>query len=128
MIPAAGVRPRDGRSRAAGRGRSRVMGRQDGAVAPRLFPDVNEAPKPAATDVAVPRPTLPDSAQDSGESALVDSGAEPTLEKLICELWNDVLNEGRAVCPLCGGEMVGRASPHARPTQGRCGNCGTTVG
>ena len=54
-------------------------------------------------------------------------GGEATLEQLICEVWSEVITEGRAACPLCGGELTGRASAHARSSEGRCGDCGTTI-
>jgi hypothetical protein len=51
-----------------------------------------------------------------------------TLEELICGVWDEVVTEGRTACPLCGGELEGRASAHSRPTEGRCRDCGTTIG
>jgi len=54
-------------------------------------------------------------------------GEQPSLEDLVCGLWQEVLTEGHADCPLCGGEMVGRVSAHARATEGRCRDCGTTI-
>jgi hypothetical protein len=50
-----------------------------------------------------------------------------TLEELICGVWDEVITEGRAACPLCGGELEGRASAHARSTEGCCRDCGTTI-
>lgn len=99
------VQRRRAHARAAGRRRPGAPGRAGAGATPQ--PD--------------PTPRLfPDEPDRRREGA--------TLEELVGRLWDGVLTEGRAACPLCGGEIVGRASAHARPTEGRCQDCGTTIG
>ena len=131
-MSALGVQPRRGRGRAVGRRRAGGAERcDDGDRAPRLFPDGGEPPAPGAaepvvTSVDSPAPSEP--SRRAAGSASGGRGDETTLEELVSGVWEELLGEGRATCPLCGGEMAGRASPHARPTEGRCEDCGTAIG
>lgn len=122
MSAGVGVQPRRARRRSVGRRRSGGGGPPEGDVA--RAPVAAVAPAPVAP--APPAPAGLDS--DADHAPAGRRRDEATLEQLIGGLWDEVLSEGRAVCPVCGGEMVGRASAHARPGEGRCGDCGTTIG
>jgi hypothetical protein len=118
------VQRRRGQARATGRRRSGVPAPFGSAVDGRLFPDIDE---PAAA-IAAPMPARDPSVSRREASHSPDGpGGEATLEELICEVWSGVITEGRAACPLCGGEITGRASAHARSSAGECGDCGTTI-
>jgi hypothetical protein len=54
-------------------------------------------------------------------------GGEPTLEDLVSGVWEGLAAQGRAACPLCGGEMLPGYAAHARPVEGRCQDCGTAI-
>jgi hypothetical protein len=54
-------------------------------------------------------------------------GGEPTLEGLVSGVWEGLAAHQSAACPMCGGEMVPVFGAHARPSHGRCGDCGTTL-
>jgi hypothetical protein len=56
-----------------------------------------------------------------------DRGGEPTLEDLISGVWAGLAVHQRVACPLCDGEMVPHFGAHAQPSEGRCGECGTTL-
>jgi hypothetical protein len=56
-----------------------------------------------------------------------DLGGEPTPEDLVSGVWEGLAVHHRAACPLCGGEMVAAFGAHARPTEGRCADCGTVL-
>jgi hypothetical protein len=43
-----------------------------------------------------------------------------SLEDSILAAWRDLADEGRAVCPVCGGSM-------SRATQGGCCGCGSEL-
>ena len=120
-----GVQPRRGRARPPGRRRTGGPGRFAGEAPARLFPDGGEASLPAPTPVDVPEAVEP-RAREAG--AVGGRGDGMTLEELICGVWEEVIAAGRTACPLCGGELEGRASAHSRPTEGRCRDCGTTIG
>lgn len=55
-----------------------------------------------------------------------DVGGEPTLDEFMSGVWEGLAAHGRAACPVCGGEMLARPGAHARPSEGRCRDCGTT--
>ena len=50
---------------------------------------------------------------------LFDDGVR--LEETILELWEDIVVEGRAACPVCGGSMTA-GSGHAA-----CSGCGAEL-
>lgn len=56
-----------------------------------------------------------------------DVGGEPTLDEVMSGVWEGLAAHGRAACPVCGGEMLAREGAHARTSQGRCRDCGTTL-
>jgi hypothetical protein len=64
------------------------------------------------------------------ERSLFDEtmGGEPTLEELIAGVWEGLAVHGTSSCPVCGAEMEARYGVHARPVDGRCASCGTTIG
>ncbi len=51
--------------------------------------------------------------------------AEMTLDALIRTTWEALADH--ATCPLCAGELVATYGAHARPVEGRCTDCGTTL-
>jgi hypothetical protein len=120
-MSAVDVQRRHGRGRPSARRRGSLAGRPVPDAAERLF-----TPETSGREVPV---ELPGGGQPwtDDEGAAGGHGDGMTLAELVGSLWGEVLTEGRATCPLCGGEFVGRASPHARPTEGRCGDCGTTI-
>lgn len=66
------------------------------------------------------------------ERSLFDEamGGEPnrtTLEELIACVWEGLAVRGTSACPICGAEMEARYGVHARPVDGRCSSCGTTL-
>ena len=120
-----GVQPRRGPARTAARRRTGGSGRFASEATPRLFPDGVDGPMPV--DASATAPEAEEPRARPAESAGKRRGDGMTLEGLICGVWDDVIAEGRATCPLCGGELEGRASAHARSTEGRCRDCGTTI-
>ncbi len=119
-----GVQPRR-LARPAGRRRAGGPGRFAGEAPPRLFPDGVDAPMGADVSVDAPEAAEP-RVREAGTAG--GRGDGMTLEELISGVWDEVVTAGRAACPLCGGELEGRASAHSRPTEGRCHDCGTTIG
>jgi hypothetical protein len=118
------VQTRRGHARTTGRRRAAGPGRFAGEATPQLFPESGNAAVPVdgpveASEAAEPRTREAGSAGGRGDGL--------TLEQLISGVWDEVLTEGRAACPLCGGELEGRASAHSRPTEGRCSDCETTL-
>jgi ribosomal protein S27AE len=63
----------------------------------------------------------------SGATLFDDLGGEPTLEELVSGVWEGLVAQQHAACPLCGGDMEAVFGAHARPSRGRCGDCGTTL-
>jgi hypothetical protein len=66
------------------------------------------------------------------ERSLFDEamGGEPnrtTLEELIAGVWEGLAVHGTSSCPVCGAEMEARYGVHARPVDGRCASCGSTL-
>jgi len=131
-VTAAGVQRRRSQSRPMARRRAGPPERLATDPMPRLFPDGGEGAAAAAD-----RPGFPERRTEGPEEAAPRAGRSGsaggrgdgmTLEQLISGVWDEVLATGRAACPLCGGELLGRASAHARATEGRCRDCGTTIG
>jgi tRNA(Ile2) C34 agmatinyltransferase TiaS len=56
---------------------------------------------------------------DPGASRLFEPGGA-TLEDVVLRVWEDLMADGRAVCPVCGGSM----SPSA---DGGCPACGSKL-
>ena len=56
-----------------------------------------------------------------------DVGGEPTLDDLVTGVWEGLAAQQPAACPLCAGTMIAAYGAHARPTEGRCTDCGTTL-
>jgi hypothetical protein len=109
---------------AAGRRRPGAPGRFGSEAAPPLFGDgVEAAAVEAPADVRAP-----DAPQAAAARSPRGRREGATLEELVNGLWEGVLAAEPVACPLCGGELVGRASAHARSTEGRCRDCGTTIG
>ena len=52
---------------------------------------------------------------------------EPTLDELVSETWVGLVAHQVVPCPVCGGDLAASEGAHARPTEGRCGDCGTTL-
>jgi hypothetical protein len=119
-----GVQPRRGHAPPTGRRRAGGAGRFAGEATPRLFPEGDNEPMAVDSPVTASEAAEP---RARGTESTGDRGDGLTLEQLICGVWDEVLAEGRATCPLCGGELAARASAHARPTEGCCRDCGTTI-
>jgi hypothetical protein len=120
-----GLQPRRGLARPAGRRRTGGLGRFAAEASPRLFPDGSAGPVGADLSVDAPEAAEP-RAREAGVAG--GRGDGMTLEELICGVWDEIVTEGRTACPVCGGDLEGRASAHSRPTEGRCRDCGTTIG
>jgi hypothetical protein len=54
-----------------------------------------------------------------------DSG--PTLDDVVSRAWEVLRVELPAACPVCGGELIPRASAGAGVVGGRCRSCGSTL-
>jgi len=54
-------------------------------------------------------------------------GGEPTLEELLAGVWEGLTIHGSAACPVCDAAMEARYGAHARPIDGRCAACGSTL-
>lgn len=65
----------------------------------------------------------------AAERSLFDEpmGGEPTLAELIAGVWEGLAVRGTSSCPVCGAVMQARFGAHARPVDGRCAACGTTL-
>ena len=59
------------------------------------------------------------------DDAAVDDG--PTLDDVITRAWEVLRADVPAACPVCGGELVPRASAGAGIVGGRCESCGTSL-
>jgi ssDNA-binding Zn-finger/Zn-ribbon topoisomerase 1 len=67
-------------------------------------------------------------AGDGPAPALFDGpGGEPTLDELVSGVWEGLAAREQVPCPVCGGQMVAGYGAHARPIEGRCTDCGTTL-
>jgi hypothetical protein len=51
----------------------------------------------------------------------------PTLDDVITRAWEVLRCEIPAACPVCGGELIPRASAGAGVVGGRCRSCGSTL-
>jgi hypothetical protein len=51
----------------------------------------------------------------------------PTLDDVISRAWEVLRADVPAACPVCGGELVPRASAGAGIVGGRCESCGSAL-
>jgi hypothetical protein len=51
----------------------------------------------------------------------------PTLDDVISRAWEVLRADVPAACPVCGGELLPRASAGAGVVGGRCASCGTSL-
>jgi hypothetical protein len=51
----------------------------------------------------------------------------PTLDDVVSRAWEVLRAELPAACPVCGGELIPRASAGAGVVGGRCQSCGSTL-
>ena len=54
-------------------------------------------------------------------------GSGPTLDDVVCRAWEVLRVDLPAACPVCGGELIPRASAGAGVVGGRCQSCGSTL-
>jgi hypothetical protein len=54
-------------------------------------------------------------------------GAGPTLDDVVSRAWEVLRVDLPAACPVCGGELIPRASAGAGVVGGRCQSCGSTL-
>lgn len=54
-------------------------------------------------------------------------GAGPTLDDVVSRAWEVLKVDLPAACPVCGGELIPRASAGAGVVGGRCQSCGSTL-
>jgi hypothetical protein len=52
---------------------------------------------------------------------------EPMLEELLAGAWEGLAIRGSAPCPVCAADMKARYGAQARPIDGRCSRCGSTL-
>ncbi len=52
---------------------------------------------------------------------------DPTLDDVISRAWEVLRADVPAACPVCGGELIPRASAGAGIVGGRCESCGTSL-
>jgi hypothetical protein len=50
-----------------------------------------------------------------------------TLEDLIAGVWEGLAARGTSSCPVCGAAMEAHHGAHAKPVDGRCASCGSTL-
>ena len=109
------------------RRRTRVRSRGDAPGAVRASDPRAFTPRaPAPTGAGVLRAPAPTGAEHA-PTLFTDLGGEPTLGELISGVWEGLAAHHPVPCPLCGGEMNPVYGAHARPSAGRCGDCGTTL-
>jgi hypothetical protein len=51
----------------------------------------------------------------------------PTLDDVISRAWEVLRADVPAACPVCGGELIPRASAGAGIVGGRCESCGASL-
>jgi hypothetical protein len=56
-----------------------------------------------------------------------DGDDGPTLDDVISRAWEVLRADVPAACPVCGGELVPRASTQGGVVGGRCESCGTSL-
>ena len=56
-----------------------------------------------------------------------DGEFEPTLDDVISRAWEVLRADVPAACPVCGGELIPRASAGAGVVGGRCRSCGSSL-
>jgi hypothetical protein len=54
-------------------------------------------------------------------------GEGPTLDDVVSRAWEVLRVDLPAACPVCGGELIPRASAGAGVVGGRCQSCGSTL-
>jgi hypothetical protein len=54
-------------------------------------------------------------------------GDGPTLDDVVTRAWEVLRCELPAACPVCGGELMPRASAGSGVVGGRCQSCGSTL-
>jgi hypothetical protein len=64
---------------------------------------------------------------DDGWSPRPEREAGPTLDDVVSRAWEVLRVELPAACPVCGGELIPRASAGAGVVGGRCQSCGSTL-
>ena len=72
--------------------------------------------------------TRDDGSAAASPSLLDGLSVEPTLDELICGVWNGLNAHQRVLCPMCGGSRAPVYAAHAQPSAGRCEDCGTGLG
>ncbi len=68
--------------------------------------------------VATREPALVHEPEAVGASSRLFEPEGATLEDAILRIWDDILADGHANCPVCSAEMV---------TAGRCEGCGASL-
>jgi hypothetical protein len=56
-----------------------------------------------------------------------DARDGPTLDDLVVGVWEGLLADHAATCPICGGTLSARYGSGPRPVGGRCAACGSTL-
>jgi hypothetical protein len=51
----------------------------------------------------------------------------PTLDELIAGVWEGLVADRAAPCPVCGGTLDARYGAGAAPVAGRCQDCGSEL-
>jgi hypothetical protein len=54
-------------------------------------------------------------------------GGECTLDELIAGVWEELVAQRAAACPVCGGELTARYGAGSAPVGGRCRDCGSEL-
>jgi tRNA(Ile2) C34 agmatinyltransferase TiaS len=54
-------------------------------------------------------------------------GEGPTLDDVVSRAWEVLRVDLPAACPVCGGELIPRASAGAGVVGGRCQSCGSAL-
>jgi hypothetical protein len=67
----------------------------------------------------------PPRADETGPT--LDGLTAPTLDDVISRAWEVLRADVPAACPVCGGELVPRASAGAGIVGGRCESCGSSL-
>jgi DNA-directed RNA polymerase subunit RPC12/RpoP len=69
--------------------------------------------------------TLEDAPNALAHQAL---GDESTLDDLIVSAWEGLTARRVVACPVCASRMLPRYGSFAQPVEGRCSDCGATLG
>jgi hypothetical protein len=54
-------------------------------------------------------------------------GGEPTLEEMLCGVWEELIAHRVVRCPVCADEMEPVYAAQALPRGGRCRSCGSAL-